>query len=126
MRVIEQAIRSRADLDYEQALALARERGYRRLEGLALGGLADLRLRQGRAGEASEMLRLGEALARELSEREVLAPLLCIRGRAEVAAGERAGAAATLAEAEAMATAMGATPDTELGRELARLRAALA
>ena len=89
-------------------------------------GLADLQLRQGRVGEAIEMLRLGEALLRELSDREVLAPLLCIRGRAEAAAGERARAGATLAEAEAMATAMGATPDTELGRELAALRAALA
>jgi len=115
-----------AGLAYEQVLALARERGYRRLEGLALAGLADLQLRQGRVGEATEMLRLGEALLRELSDREVLAPLLCIRGRVEVAVGERARAAATLAEAEAMATALGATPDTDLGRGLAALRAALA
>ena len=56
----------------------------------------------------------------------MLAPLLCIRGRVEVAVGERARAGATLAEAEAMATALGSTPDPEVGRELARLRAALA
>ena len=100
--------------------------GYRRLEGLVLGGLADLQLRQGRVGEAIEMLRAGEALLRELSDRETLACLLCIRGRAEAAAGECDRAVATLAEAEAMATAMGSTADTELGRELAKLRAALA
>jgi hypothetical protein len=56
----------------------------------------------------------------------MLAVLLCVRGRAEAAVGERDRAAATLAEAESMATAMGSAPDTELGRGLAALRAALA
>jgi predicted ATPase/class 3 adenylate cyclase/Tfp pilus assembly protein PilF len=115
-----------ADAALDAALALARAGGHRRLEGVVLGGLADVRLRQGRGGEATELLRAGEALLRELSDREVLATLLCIRGRAELAAGERSCAVATLGEAEAMAVAMRSSPDTELGRGLAALRAALA
>jgi len=111
---------------YEEALVLARERGDRRIEGVALSGLADLRLRTGCVGEAIEILRGAEALLRELSDRQALAPLLCIRGRAEAAIGERAAAGATLAEVESIAAAMGSTPDTELGRQLAALRAALA
>ena len=115
-----------AGLAYEQALALARD-GATAASRVWLSA-ASQTFSSGRDGSANaiEMLRLGEALLRELSDREVLAPLLCIRGRAEVAVGERARAGATLAEAEAMATAMGATPDTELGRGLAALRAALA
>ena len=114
-----------AGVAYEQALAHAREGGYRQLEGMVLGGLADIEHRQGRVRESIEILRKGEALLREISDREALAPLLCIRGRAEVAAGDRSGAAVTLAEAESMAKAMGSTPDTDLGRQLAALRAAL-
>jgi hypothetical protein len=93
---------------------------------VVLGGLADLRLRQRRIAEATEMLGAAEALLRQLCDREALAPLLCIRGRAELAAGERSRAVATLAEAEAMSAAMRAAPDTELGRGLAALRTALA
>ena len=115
-----------AEATFDAALVLARAGGFRRLEGVVLGGLADLRLRQGRVDEATELLRAGEALLRELSDREVLAPLLCIRGRAELVAGDRSRAVATLAEAEAMAVAMRSAPDTEVGRELAKLRASLA
>ncbi len=114
-----------ADTTFDAALVLARAGRYRRLEGVVLGGLADLRLRQKRVDEATALLRAGEALLREVSDREVLAPLLCIRGRAELVAGHRSRAAATLAEAEAMAVAMRSAPDTELGRGLAALRSAL-
>lgn len=111
---------------YEQALALAREAGYRRLEGAVLGGLGDLLVKQGQADAALELLRSGEALLRVVADREELAKLLCILGRAEVACGERARAGAALDEAETLAAAMGTTPDTDIGRELAVLRAALA
>ncbi len=111
---------------FDQALELAREAGYRRIEGAVLGGLGDLLARQGQVGEALEALRMGETLLREVEDREELAKLLCIRGRVEAGAGELTRATAALAEAESIAAAMRSAPDTELGRELATLREALA
>jgi len=55
-----------------------------------------------------------------------LAKLLCTRGRAEVTAGDLDAAGTALAEAETVATATGAGLDSELGRELVKLREGLA
>ena len=55
-----------------------------------------------------------------------LAKLLCIRGRAEVVVGDLDAARAALAEAETVAAATDAGPDSELARRIVTLREALA
>ncbi len=115
-----------AGAHYDQALAIVREVGYRGAEGVVLGSLGDLLARQGRIVEAREALRAGEALLREIGDRVEITKLLCIRGRAEFVAGDLGAAASALAEAESTAAALGAGPDSELWREIAKLREALA
>ena len=67
----------------------------------------------------------GERLLREVGDRFNLGTLLCARGEAERASGDLALARASLAEAESLAAATGAGPDSDLGRSIARLRASL-
>jgi hypothetical protein len=69
---------------------------------------------------------LGESALRELGDRPELAKLLCIRGRANLAAGDAARAHGALAEAESHAATVGAAHDAGLDRGIARLRDALA
>jgi predicted ATPase/class 3 adenylate cyclase/Tfp pilus assembly protein PilF len=111
---------------FEQALVVHRAVGSRRFEGAVLGSLGSLLARQGRIGEAREALLAGEALLREVGDRMELGNLLCIQGRAEFAVGDIVLARSKLAEAQTMADAMGAGPDSDLGRTIATLREALA
>jgi len=99
--------------------------GYGRLEGMVLGSLGDMHARLGQFREAIDSLRVGEALLREVGDREGLAKLLCVRGRAEMSAGERERAGDALAEAESLAAAIGSHPSSELGREISMLRQAV-
>ena len=99
--------------------------GDRRAEGVVLGSLADLLILQGRIGEAKEALGAGSTPQEGWHSPE-LAGLLCTRGQAEVAAGDLDLARAALAEAEGVMAAIGAGPESELGREVAKLRAAIA
>lgn len=80
---------------------------------------------QGRIGEAQEALREGEVLLREVGNPLALAKLLCTRGRVEATVGDLDDARSALAEAETVAAAIGAERDSELGREITRLREAL-
>jgi predicted ATPase/class 3 adenylate cyclase/Tfp pilus assembly protein PilF len=111
---------------YEAALAIHREMGHRRGQGGVLGKLADLLVQQGQIREAKEALRESEALLRQVGNPLELAKLLCIRGRVETTVGELDAARAALAEAETAAAAIGIRPDCELGREIAKLREAIA
>ena len=111
---------------YDQALAILREVGDPSMEGSVLGNLADLLVQQRRIGEAKEALQAGEALLRESGDRLELAKLLCIRGRTDAAVGDFDLARAALAEAETVAAALDAGVDSQLGREIASLREALA
>jgi len=107
---------------YEAALAVARELGDRRSEGQVLGYLGLLHARQARFDEARTCLDTGEALLRAMSDRLSLGVLLCGRAEAEYLAGDLDAAKDALAEAESLATATGAGPDSELGLALARVR----
>jgi len=60
--------------------------------------------------------------SRELDDQPLLADLLCIRGRVELARGDRLAARAALAEAERIAAATNADAGSGLGRRLERLR----
>lgn len=110
----------------ERALAIHRETGDRRDQGIVLGNIADLLVRQGRHDEAGQAFTQAEALLREVGDRMRLIWLLCGRARAEGDVGNRALAESTLGEAEALAAAIGAAPDSELGREIAATREGLA
>ena len=110
----------------DQALATHRAVGNRRSEGAVLGSLGDLLARQGRLGEAREAFGAGEAILREVGDKLQLASLLCIRGRVEVAAGNLDVGRAALAAAATLAVAMDAGPESEVCREIAKLRDALA
>ena len=107
---------------YEAALAVARELGDRRSEGQVLGYLGLLHARQARFDEARTCLDTGEALLRAMSDRLSLGVLLCCRAEGAQLTGDHDAAKGALAEAESLATATGAGPDSELGLALARVR----
>jgi ATP/maltotriose-dependent transcriptional regulator MalT len=87
--------------------------------------MGSLLMREGRAEEAIASVRTAEAILREIADREELCKLLCVRGRIELVLGEAGRAREALAEAEALVQAMESTPDSETGREVAALRAAM-
>jgi predicted ATPase/class 3 adenylate cyclase/Tfp pilus assembly protein PilF len=107
---------------YEAALVVARELGDRRAEGQVLGYLGLLHARQARFDEARTCLDTGEALLRAMSDRLSLGMLLCGRAEAAHLAGDLDTARDVLAEAESLAAAIGAGPESELGLALARVR----
>jgi predicted ATPase/class 3 adenylate cyclase len=107
---------------YEAALAVARELGDRRSEGQVLGYLGLLHARQARFDTARDCLDSGEVLLRAMSDRLSLGVLLCGRAEASHFAGDIDAAKDVLAEAESLAAAVGAGPDSELGLALARVR----
>ena len=109
-----------------QALAIHCAMGNRLHEGVARGCMGEILTGQGRIAEARETFRAGEALLRDVGEPLEVAKLLCGRGHAEVAAGEPVAARAALDEAQTVAVALSAGPDSDLGRECAKLRQALA
>jgi predicted ATPase/class 3 adenylate cyclase/Tfp pilus assembly protein PilF len=110
---------------YEAALANAREVHYPTAQGVVFGGLGDILAKEGRFEEARELLKSGECTLREAGDRFELAKLLCIRGRIEAAAGDRDSAQSALAEAETLAVAVVAGPESELTRKIAELRGLL-
>ena len=110
---------------FDEALVVNRATGNRSYEGMTLGCLGELLTRQGLLPDALDALRQGEALLRDVDNPIELANLLCIRGRAGVAAGELDLARNALVEAQTIANKLGATADSGLERELAELRASL-
>jgi predicted ATPase/class 3 adenylate cyclase/Tfp pilus assembly protein PilF len=115
---------SRRDID--AALVLHRQVGDTRLEGIVLGSLGDLLSAQGEGSAALEPIRSGEALLHQAGDVLEVAKLLCIRGRVELAIGEKASARRTLADAAEAARSIGAGTSSELGRALSKLTLMLA
>ncbi len=110
---------------YDQALAIHRAVGNRRYEGAVLAHLGDLLAQCGQRDQARALLAVGEAHLRELGENLELAALLCVRGHLELDAGEWAKAAAALEEAVGNAAAVGVEPDSQLWKDIAKLRDAI-
>ncbi len=110
-----------ARTQYEAALAIAREVSDRRTEGASLGNLGHLQFQQGRLDAARDILDQAQAILRN-TDRTAFAKALCISSELQRASGDLARARATLAEAEAVAAELGAGPESELGKMLARLR----
>jgi hypothetical protein len=107
---------------FRAALAIAREVGYRRAEGGVLGSLAELLAAQGKVDDARAAASQGATILRELGDRVALGKLLCVRAEIELGDGAMDTARAALDEAQAHAIAVGALPDSELGRKVAEVR----
>jgi ATP/maltotriose-dependent transcriptional regulator MalT len=114
-----------ADVQLTEALALIRSVGNRRSEGAVLSVLGDLRCRQGRVDDGRTLLAGGEALLREGGLRAELALLLCVRGQADLVAGDRVAARAALQEASDLAREMNVGDASMLAQNVGRLRQAL-
>lgn len=110
---------------FRAALAIGEFLADFRMQGWLHGALGRLHLDQGRLDAADEAITRGDALLREVGEQVERSELLCVRGHLALTCGDRAAARAALAEAEAGARSLGAADTSELGRDVAALRAAL-
>ena len=110
---------------YEAALVVTREVGMWGGEGVVLSRLAELHLMQGRVDEARESLAKGEPILREFGDPVELAKLLCRRAEMEWRSGDRTKATESAGEAETLAKQVGATPESELGRIVLKVRETL-
>ncbi len=113
---------AQAQDSFRAALAIARQTGYRRAEGGVLSALGELLTAQSKLDDAKQALQAGEAILRELGDQLGLGKLLCIRARVEVEGGETERARRAFAEANALARAAGAGPESDLGGRLAQVR----
>jgi predicted ATPase/class 3 adenylate cyclase/tetratricopeptide (TPR) repeat protein len=109
----------------ERALEIARETGERRQQGAALRSLGELALKSGHSDAASAIFGEAEALLRAVGDRHYLATVLCGRAELARAAGDRASARRLVGEASELATLLGASPESQLGRAIAVLAASL-
>jgi tetratricopeptide (TPR) repeat protein len=107
---------------FEAALAVARELGDRRSEGQTLSYLGLLHAHRANFVEARHCLDAGEALLRAVSDQMSLGILLCSRAEVEHLAGCAHPARVAFAGADAIAAAVGAGPDSELGLAVVRVR----
>ena len=111
---------------YEAAQLIFREVGSLRMLGDVLSNLGNLHCHMGRMEEARAVLAEGEALLREVDDPMEIGKILCIRAEIERTVGAMDAAWVAFSEAEALADQIGAGSESELGRELVRLRQALA
>ena len=100
--------------------------GDQRFEGSLLTSIAQLHLLKARFAESREALAQAESLLRQVGDRLELAKLLCVRGQLELGAGDVAAAHEALRAAGALAAECGAGPDSDAGRDIAKLGALLA
>ena len=111
---------------YEAALAIHREAGNRRVEGIVLGNLGALHQAQGRMEAARRCSHESTTILRDASDGLELGKFLCKRGELEVQQGNIPAARAGLAEAESIADDLAVGPETELARSIEELRYTLA
>jgi len=104
-------------------MRLARAFGDQISEGQFAGYLGLLHARQGRHDDARRSLESGEALLRSASDAFGLGVLLTSRAEAHHLAGDATAAATALAAASSIAAEVGASPVSEIGLALARVRA---
>jgi hypothetical protein len=108
---------------YEQALAIHRELGHSRLEGIMLGRLADLlRLEGSELSNAGGLAAEGETLVSAVGDKLHLGVMFCVRGHIALAGGQ--SGRQFRHRAQALADEVGAGSASELGRGIAKLRRA--
>ncbi len=110
---------------YEEALRIHREVGNVRFEAGLLAGLGVLLATQGEVQAGLRALDDGERALRGLGDLLDLAKLLCAKGKLAAAHGAVEQARSALAEAQALATQLGAGPQSELGQQIAALERTL-
>ncbi|MEO6745928.1 MAG: tetratricopeptide repeat protein [Caldimonas sp.] len=108
--------------EFEAAVRLARAFGDQISEGQFAGYLGLLHARQGRHDDARHFLESSEALLRSASDAFGLGVLLTSRAEAHHIAGDETAAAIALAAASTIAAEVGASPASEIGLALARVR----
>ena len=111
-----------ARAQFESAVHLAHTFGDQISEGQSSGYLGLLHARQGRHEEARRFLDSAEALLRSASDAFGLGVLLTSRAEAHHLAGDDRAAVTALASASTIAAEVGASPASEIGRALARVR----
>ena len=111
---------------YEGALAIEREVGDHQSEGIVLGRLGSLYAQTGASAEARATFAAGERRLREAGYKVDLVKLLCARSEMEAGSGDLAAARASLEEAGKLAADIGAAPQSEPARVVAKLREWLA
>jgi len=94
-----------------------------RSEGLCLGYLGALHARRRRFAEARDHLARAREKLAAMDDAASVGIVDCLRAEAEHYAGERDATSRALAAAAAAAATVAAGPDSELGLELARVRA---
>jgi len=109
----------------EEATRLARRLGFREAEGAFSASLGEEARLRGDLEAAGQLLDFALTLLREAGDRLELAKALCRRGHLDLDRGQRPAAASAQAEAESIADAVGAGPQSELGDALAMLRVAI-
>ena len=109
----------------ESAIRIARELMDRRSEGQFLSYRALVDAHQGNYDAARSALDAGEQLLRAANDKFSLGMLQCSRAETEHLAGARQAAAQFLGAAAALAAAVGAGPQSELGQAIARQRVAI-
>jgi tetratricopeptide (TPR) repeat protein len=109
----------------EPALAIHREAGNRKFEGITLGRIGRLVAERGRIEESRACFDAGAQLLREVSSPAELGELLAARAVVERGAGAFDVARRALDEAEALASSMNSPPSSNLGGAITRARAAL-
>jgi hypothetical protein len=90
-----------------------------------LGNLGELLAVQGQTGAALKALEAGERILREVDDPLDLAKLLCMKGRAAFAGGDRDNARKAFAEAQGIGVKLGAESASDLGRQVEALRSLL-
>jgi predicted ATPase len=115
-----------ARAQFEAAVRLAHASGDQISEGQSAGYLGLLHARQGRHEDARRLLDSGEALLRSASDAFGLGVLLTSRAEAHLLAGHAVAAATALAAASTISAEVGASPCSEIGRALARVRGLIA
>jgi predicted ATPase/Tfp pilus assembly protein PilF len=115
-----------AHMYFEAGLILHRQVHNRRYEASALRGLGDVMLQHGCLSQAREAFAESEAVLRQLDDRIGLGRTLCSRAELELRSGDLAAARSLLAKAEVLAAKTGSGPDSNLGRRVVEIRAALA
>ena len=108
---------------YEAALEIARANGHRRTEGQVLGYLGAVQARLGEARAARESLDRATEALEAVDDATSLGIVHCLRAEAEHRFGDIEAARAALSAADAAAAKVRAQADSELGLELARVRA---
>lgn len=111
---------------FDKALAMQIACGDRRNEGITSGLLAAWFLDEGQLDEADEKIEAGENILREVNEVIELARLACLKGFIAMARGDREGASRAVTRADQMTSGLGPGAAAIVGRDLARLRTALA